>query len=135
MLKFVVAAFFILHGLVHLLYCGQCLRLYELQPGMVWPDGSWVFSRLLGDERARLVAVVALVLAASGFVVAGVGLAARQAWWQPVVVAAVLLSAVLFVLFWDGNWQHLDEKGAFALLINGAVFAAVALFRWPNFGF
>jgi hypothetical protein len=29
--------FFLLHGLVHLLYAGQSLRFFELRPGMTWP--------------------------------------------------------------------------------------------------
>jgi hypothetical protein len=135
MLRFIVGFFFILHGLVHLLYCGQSLRIFELQSGMVWPDGSWAFSKILGDERARLLATVFLVLAAVGFVASGTGVLAQQAWWRPVVVGAAAFSAVIFVLFWDGGWQNLDDKGVFALLINAAILTAVLLFQWPDFEF
>ena len=50
MLAIIMGIFFVLHGLVHLLYAGQSRRLFELRPKMVWPDGSWAFSQLLGDE-------------------------------------------------------------------------------------
>jgi len=56
--------FFILHAFVHLLYAGQALRLFELRPGLTWPDGAWLFSRLLGDETTRSLATVFLALTA-----------------------------------------------------------------------
>jgi hypothetical protein len=135
MLRYLVAIFFVLHGLVHLLYAGQSMRIFELQPGMSWPDGAWAFSRMLGDGGARMLAAVFLVLAAVGFVTSGAGLFARQGWWRSVVVGAAVFSSAIFVLFWDGGWQNLDDKGAFALLINAAILVAVLLFQWPDFGF
>ena len=50
---------------------------------MIWPDGSWAFSRLLGDAGTRNLASVLLVLAAIGFVIGGIlfadyGLIARE---------------------------------------------------------
>ena len=47
MFRIIFGIFIILHGLVHLLYFGQSTRYFELQPGMVWPDGAWA-----GLERA-----------------------------------------------------------------------------------
>lgn len=132
--RLIVGVFVVLHGLVHLLYVGQSQRLFELQPGMIWPDGSWIFSRLLGDPRARLLATGLLVMAAVGFVAGGVGILAGQPWWRPLAVGTAAFSATLFVLFWDGGWQNLDDKGAFALLINAAILAAVLVFQWPDVG-
>jgi len=134
MLSFIIAFFFVLHGLVHLLYCGQSQRVFELQPGMVWPDGSWAFSRILGDEKTRLLATVFLVLAAIGFVAGGAGVFARQAWSRPVIAAAAAFSTAIFVLFWDGRLQKLTDKGAIALLINTVILAAILLFQWPGSG-
>jgi hypothetical protein len=86
MLRIIFGVFIVLHGLVHLLYFGQSMRLFELQPGMVWPDGSWVFSKLLGDGGTRLLASVSCVLATVGFAAGGIGILARQAWWRPTVL-------------------------------------------------
>jgi hypothetical protein len=135
MLRIIVIVFVVLHGLVHLLYVGQSGRLFELQPGLVWPDGSWAFSRLLGDEAARVVAGACCMLAAIGFVAGGMGLLARQAWWRPVVVGAAAFSAATLLLLWDGQMQRLDDQGAIAILINLAILAALLIFRWPDFGF
>jgi len=135
MLRFIVAAFIVLHGLVHLLYFAQSRRLFELQPGMVWPDGSWAFSRLLGDEATRWLASLACILAAIGFVVGGTAILLGQAWWRPVVVAAAAFSAAVLFLLWNGKTQKLAQQGAIAILINLAILFYVLVFQWPDFGF
>jgi hypothetical protein len=135
MISILFAVFLILHGLVHMLYFGQSSRVFELQPGMVWPDGSWAFSRLLGDSAARNLTSVLLVLAAIGFVIGGVGIFAKQAWWRPTIVAVSLFSSVIYLLFWDGGFQNLDNKGGVGILINLAILAALLIFQWPRFDF
>jgi len=135
LLRFVVSVFFVLHGLVHLLYLGQSRRLFELQSGMTWPDGSWAFSKLLGDETTRLLAGILLILAAVGFVAAGVGVFAGQGWWRPLAIGSAVLSAVLYLLFWNGRLQGLDNQGGVGLLIDRAVLVLVLVFNWPHFDF
>jgi hypothetical protein len=99
---------------------------------MVWPDSSWAFSKLLGDETTRLLASISLVLAAIGFVAGGVGIFIRQAWWRPMVVGSAAFSTLIFIFFWDGKLQALDEKGGVGLLINLAILIAVFLLKWPS---
>lgn len=135
MLRFIIGVFIVLHGLVHLLYFGQSWRLFELQPGLVWPEGSWAFSKLLGAEATRLLASVSCILAALGFVVGGIGIFLRQAWWRPVVVGVAAFSAVIFILFWDGEMRKLADKGGIGLLINIAILVAVLIWQWPAFEF
>lgn len=135
MLSILFGIFFVLHGLVHLLYFGQSARFFELQPGMVWPDGSWAFSRLLGEMGNRNLASALLVLAALAFVAGGIGVLARQAWWRPVILAAAVFSSLIYLLLWDGGWGHLDNKGGVGILINLAILAALLVFRWPKFAF
>jgi hypothetical protein len=132
MLRFIIGAFIVLHGLVHLLYFGQSWRLFELQPGMVWPEGSWAFSKLLGDEATRLLASISCVLAAISFVAGGTGIFVRQAWWRPVVVGSAAFSAVIFILFWDGEMQKLDDKGGIGLLISIALLVAMLISNIAN---
>jgi hypothetical protein len=134
-MSFVFGVFMVLHGVVHLLYFGQSARRFELQPGMVWPDGSWAFSRLLGDEATRNLASISLILAAIGFVAGGIGIFVSQAWWRPVVVGAAALSAVVYLLFWNGQAQRLDNQGGIGLLIDVAILVAVLILRWPQLGF
>jgi hypothetical protein len=135
MLRFIVGVFLVLHGLVHLLYFAQSRRLFELQPGMAWPEGSWAFSKLLGEGATRWLASISCLLAAIGFVAGGIGIFLGQAWWRPLVVGSAAFSAAIFVLFWDVKLQRLANKGAIAILINGAILVAVLIFQWPDFGF
>lgn len=135
MISILFGIFFVLHGLVHLLYFGQSARHFELQPGMVWPDGSWMFSRLLGDGTTRNLASALLVLAAVVFVAGGIGIIARQAWWRPAILAGAVFSSLVYLLLWDGGWSHLDNKGGVGILINLAILAALLVFRWPAFDF
>ena len=132
MLATIFGVFIVLHGLVHLLYFGQSARYFELQPGMLWPDGSWIFSRLLGDGAARNVASVMLVLAAIGFVIGGTGILFKQGWWRLVITGTVVFSTILYVLFWDGIAQALDNKGGVGILINVAILVIVLVLKWPK---
>ena len=59
--------FLVLNGLVHLLYAGHSWQLFELRPGLLWPDGSWIFSKLLGDGATRILASISLAIAGVAF--------------------------------------------------------------------
>jgi hypothetical protein len=126
-LNVIVGLFFVLHGLVHLLYSGHSQRLFELQPGLSWPDGSWAFSRLLGDEGTRMLAGAACVLAAVAFAAGGIGLTAGQTWWRPAIVGAAAFSTAIYLLLWDGAPQMLDGKGGIAVLINIVILVGQSL--------
>jgi len=134
-MRFIVGILVILHGLVHLLYFGQSRRFFELQSGMLWPDGSWAFSGLLGLEGTRWLAGISCALAGLGFVAAGAAILLGQAMWRPVIVASAIFSAAIFVLLWNGKAQNLDDQGLFAILINAGILIAVLVLHWPDFGF
>ena len=131
MLKVLVGVFIVLHGLVHLLYFGQSQRFFELQPGMVWPDGSWAFSKLLGDETIRLLGSASCVLAALGFVVGGIGVLVNQHWWRSPAIVASVLSSMAFILLWNGRMQKVHDQGAIGVLINVAIVVAALIVQWP----
>ena len=123
--------FLILHGLVHLLYMGQSIRLFELQPGMVWPDGSAVLSRTIGDEPVRVIAAVLLITAAVGFALGGAGLAFRQEWWRPIILGISVYSSIIYLLLWDGRMKTLNDKVFVGIAINLAILLMILAFRLP----
>ena len=135
MIQVIAGVFLVVHGLVHLLYFGQSARRFELQPGMLWPDGSWAFSKLLGVNGTRTLASIFCILAAAGFMIAGAGILFGQPWWRMVVVASAVLSVVLYILFWNGKLKQLANQGGVGILIDVAVLAAVLIFKWPQFDF
>jgi len=131
-MSIIFGVFLVLHGLVHLLYFGQSQRFFELQPGLLWPDGSWAFARLLGEAGTRSLTSAACVLAAVVFAAGGIGLLFKQAWWAPIAIGAGALSTVLYVLLWDGQLQRLPDKGAVGILINIAIVVVALVVRWPG---
>lgn len=135
MLRFIAGAFMVLHGLVHVLYFGQSWRLFELRPKMIWPQDSWVFSKLLGDEALRALASISCMLAAIGFVFGGAAIFTSQAWWRPIVAGGAAFSGVVYILFWDGKMRKLDDQGGIGLLIDIAILFAVLILQWPGFKF
>jgi len=121
MLNVIFGLFLLLHGLVHLLYFGQSRRLFELRPGMTWPDGSWAFSKLLGDQATRILAGISCLLVAIGFAAGGIGLLLSQPWSRSVVLASAVFASLIFILFWNTETQTPGAKGAIALLINSVI--------------
>lgn len=119
--ELLIGIFFILHGLVHLLYIGQSRRVFELKPGFTWPDGSWALSRLLRDETVRVLASLACAFVAAGFVAGGIGFLAELAWWRPVILVSALFSTLVYILTWNGRLNRLDQQGAIGVLINLAI--------------
>jgi len=126
-----IGVFVVLHGLVHLLYVAQSQRLFELQPGLDWPAGSWAFSGPLGDEVTRLLAGLTFAVVAVGLMAGGAGLLLRATWWRPLVVGSSALSAVMILLLWNGTLESLDDQGILGLLIDGVLLITVLVLRWP----
>jgi len=123
MVKIFFGVFMMLHGLVHILYGGQSTRLFELKPGLTWPDGAWAFSKLLGIEAARKTAAVSLIIAAVMFLVGGISLLAGQEWWKLAAASAAIFSTLIYLLCWDGQLTSLPDKGFIGILINIAIMA------------
>ncbi len=134
MLRVIIGIAVVLHGLVHLLYLGQSWRLFELKPGLIWPDGAWAFTRPLGTEVTRRLASIACGLAAAAFIASGLGILVGQTWWYALLVGAALFSAVLYIFFWDGKMIELDANGGIGLLIDMAILASLLVLHWPTFG-
>lgn len=132
MIKFIFGIVLALHGMVHLLYVGQSQRLFELQPGMVWPDGSWALSRMAGTEGTRLLATGLLAVGAILFVAGGSGLIFGQDWWRSLVRIAAIYSSLIYLLLWDGGVQNLANKGAIGILIN-VVILVISLSGFVSF--
>jgi len=127
----IAVVFLVLHGLVHLLYLGQAAKVFELQPGLSWPAGSWLFSKALGEGGTRALAGILCALTALGFVISAAGLLLDQTWWRSAVVGTVAVSVVLYIMFWNGRLERLDQQGAVGILLDAAILAIVLIFRWP----
>jgi hypothetical protein len=103
--------FLVAHGLVYAMYAAHAMRLFELKPGMTWPDASWALSGLIGDSAVRGLVVVLFLLVAVGFAVSGAALMFRQSWWEVLAAAAAVVST---------------------LLINAGVVVCALVLHWPR---
>ena len=70
MVQFSTGIFLTMHAVVHLLYAGQSWKLFELRPGLMWPEGSWLFSHLPGERTLQALAAGSMLLAALAFLAA-----------------------------------------------------------------
>ena len=131
-MRIVFGLFLMAHGLVHALYVGHAMRLFEVKPGMAWPDGSWALSGLMGDSAVRGLVAVVFSLAAVGFAVTGIALMLRQPWWELTAAATAAISTVMIVLAWDGQFVGLDGQGLYAVMINLVVAVSALALHWPE---
>ena len=138
-MEYIFGIFMILHGLVHLLYFGQSQKLFELQPDMVWPEGSWIFSRLYEHQPPQWVSGIIFTLSAVTFIIAailliagGAGLIFGQPWWRPIVVSAAIFSSIIIILFWDGQRSTWRDQGGIGFLINKGILTVVIILFSPT---
>ncbi|MBN1266154.1 MAG: hypothetical protein JXA25_11715 [Anaerolineales bacterium] len=118
-----------LHGMVHLLYAGHSKRIFEMVPGLAWPEGSWLLNRL-PSETVRLLAVILLITADSLFTISGAGLLLQTNWWRIALVSAAVFSSSVFAVLWDGKMDNLPGKGAVGIVINLGLILFSVLWGW-----
>jgi hypothetical protein len=124
--------FIILHGLVHLLYFGHANQYFALKPGMTWPAGSWALSSMLNEGAVRFMVSLLLVVAGFGFIGGGIGVLFNLAWRRSLISAIAILSALGFIIFWNGKMQNLDGQGIVGVLIDIWLLVMVLLVKWPQ---
>ncbi len=128
MLRFLAGLFIILHGLVHVWYIVLSQRWVEFQPDMGWTGRSWLLSNFLSDSTLRPLAGVLYAIAALAFVICGVGVMFQWEELRPILIGAAIFSSVVILLFWDGGFKLLIQKGILGLLIN-LVILVLLIFR------
>ena len=115
---YAIAVFLALHGLVHFWYVALSRGWVDVEEAMGWSGRSWLLSGVLGETTVLDVASVLYVLVAVGFVVGALGYVLGGGWGAPVLVGSAVLSTVVLVAMWDGQFAKLVEKGVLGVLIN-----------------
>lgn len=114
----IVGVFLLFHGFVHLLYFGHSQKFFELQPGLMWPENSWVFSSLLNGDKIRLIASAFMLISAIVFIIAGTGLFLKQTWWRAIFIFAIAFSSLAYFIFWNRKLEQLPDQGLVGIQIN-----------------
>jgi hypothetical protein len=128
MVEKIAGLFIVAHGLVHLWMVTLSLKLVPFKPEMGWNGKSWLLTNTLGDSLTRTLAAIMLVIATLGLSVGGVALTAHAKWSHPVLLVSAILSAVTLIVFWDGSFEMIVEKGLIGLLISIGIVIAVLIF-------
>ena len=115
MLRVVLIAFLIAHGLVHVAIWAPR---YDPDKASFDPARSW----LIGDRR--LLARVLAFSATAVLIVAGISLWADAGWWRSTAVVGLVVSTVLLLLFFY-RWY------VFILAVNIALIVGIGSLDWP----
>jgi hypothetical protein len=129
-MNILISIFILLHGLVHMWYVTLSQGWVEFQANMGWTGKSWLLTNMLGNDVTRMVATVFYGLSTIVFLVAGVGLLAKQDWSRTWMIVASVISTITIFVFWDGNIGMPVEKGLLGLLINIGILIAILIFGW-----
>lgn len=109
----------ILHGLIHLLGFVVYLRLAEVE-ALSYSTALLSGKLEVGEAGANVFGVIWL-LAAVGFVVAGVAVFALLPWWWALTFWVALLSLVVTILDWPDSW--------FGVVVNMMILAYLLVGR------
>ena len=110
MISHIFGIFLILHGIVFYLYAGQSSGIFELKPGMTWPDGSWVFSKFIDDKITRRIGLISCLLSGTGFIASGSALLFDAPPWQQIAIISIAFSSIAILLLWNGSLQKLSDQ-------------------------
>jgi hypothetical protein len=98
LLRLVITAFFVGHGLVHAIMFGLSYSPKAISDMGFNPAHSW----LIGETRAFGFAFSLVVSLA--FIVAGCAYLGRADWWPQLTIAAAVLSLLLLLLYFSKWW-------------------------------
>lgn len=126
-MRILAGTFILLHGLVHFWYLVLSLKLVAYKPEMGWTGSSWLLSYFFGDEVQRSIASVSYPLAGLLFMAGAIGIYAHTGWAEKILILASILSSLLIVMYFDGRWALLVQKGLIGLAINMAIIAWLLL--------
>lgn len=110
--------FLILHGIVFFLYAGQSLRLFELKPGMTWPDNSLLCSNLCNEKVLRVITALLCALFGTTFIFAAIILIFEIPLWFNAVIYSSISSTLVYIIMWDGKTANIKDQGGIGITLN-----------------
>jgi hypothetical protein len=120
-MQIILGIIVVLHGLVHLWYVTLSQGWVEFQADMGWTGQSWLLTNMLGENLPRGLATVFYSLGTILFVVGGVGLMVGQEWAWTWMMIASMISVISILVFWDGKFGLLVQKGLLGFLISAGI--------------
>ena len=121
--------FFILHGLVHLLYMGHSLNYFELEKGFIWPKNTKLLGNIFRLPTIKMLAGVLCFIAGISFILSGACVLMGHSCQILLSIISVIVSTVLFMAFWDGRKIELHTQGGIAIIINILIVVFILVFN------
>jgi hypothetical protein len=85
---------------------------------MCWTGTSWLLTPLFGTITVKKIAGFLFALAGLVFIVSGIFLLANSDSWQSLMLGSAIFSGSVIIIFWDGKFSMLMQKGVIGLLID-----------------
>lgn len=127
MLRITFSIFLMLHGLVHFWYFLLAGKYVKFIPEMGWTGQSW----LLGDPASvswlKWFALSLYTVSAAFFIVSGIGLMFNKIWYMHWLLISAVISSMSIILFFDGKFDMLVQKGLIGLIINFALIVYIMI--------
>ena len=98
-MKYFIGVFYILHGLVYLLYMGHILNQFELEKGFMWPYNSRFLADFFNSLTIKMISSVLCVIAAVSFVASGICVLIGYSRHNLGTIVAIITSTTLFIAF------------------------------------
>jgi hypothetical protein len=102
---------------------GHSQNYFELEKGFNWPLNSRLLANTFSSKQMKLIAAIWCIMAAIAFVLSGIIVLFNHSWQSLLTIIAVILSTMLFIVFWDGKRNKLHTQGSIGIFINMIVLA------------
>jgi hypothetical protein len=126
------AVFILLHGFAHIWYIVLAQQWVAFKPEMGFTGQSWVFTQTLGESATRKSAAVFYGTSTLAFILAAITIFTQASWIKPALIFASMLSIITILIFWDGKFERIVEKGLIGFIINVLVFILVVSTNFIN---
>ncbi|MGC9342288.1 MAG: hypothetical protein ACP5E3_06285 [Bacteroidales bacterium] len=114
-MKTILSIFIILHGAVHIWFVLLLNKVVKYTPDMGWTGKSWLLAE---NNLTRYTGTVIYLLATVLFIASSLGIMLNKAWYPTLLLISAIVSSAGILLFFDGSFQMLVQKGIIGLGIN-----------------
>jgi hypothetical protein len=99
--------------------------MFAYKPEMGWTTRSWLFTPLLGDAITRKIAAVVFFLIMLVMAAGGAAFIFSAGWARGLLTGSAIASIAALILFWDGSFDMIVQKGLVAFLLDAAIIAGM----------
>lgn len=118
MSSIIKGTFVLFHGLVHIWFFFLAARLVEFKTEMGWTGKSWLLSAIGSELFIQKIAILLYLASTVLFILSAFGIWFQSAWQEKLLIISAIVSSFTILLFFDGSFSFIIQKGAIGLIIN-----------------